>query len=472
MDKTIDHFELESTQAINQTGMFDVYKAKDTKENKTVVLKILKDEYAKDPEIVSRFREYFQNLFRNVRKAANLGEVFNISGDVGKKIYVVQEFVSGQPLDDYLKNNPQLKLEEFKPVLKQICDGLHSLHLKNICHYKLLPRNILIDAQNKVKIVGGGSLYLALGKKDLIKKLIGAEKLFIAPEIMAGKDKQTITPACDTYSLAKIIEILPFKSNNTVLMPYLDKNPTTRPKSSRSLFQKFDDLFITDKESEKPIADEPKPEKPVETSLPKEIVLEQVRAKPNQPLPFKFTLPDQIIKRPGIKIECTSLPPFAYFDANKNEFSWKPGLEHKGVHTIKFQANIGTEKQTIKLPILVKTGMVIKKQTPDRETPPVTPPSPTPTPPPSTSPYRHTQKDSKKRTPKPKTSTFNFKAFVRAFTWSYNLILFVAGAFAIVLFMDNLAIGFLGLGILECLYLLIASSSEGFLNNIDKNKKT
>jgi hypothetical protein len=65
---------------------------------------------------------------------------------------------------------------------------------------------------------------------------------------------------------------------------------------------------------------------------------------------------------------------------------------------------------------------------------------------------------------------FDFGIIGKVFSWSYNLILFVAGAFGVVLFAPDLVIGFSGLIILECIYLLFASSIKGFQKYIDKEK--
>ncbi len=65
---------------------------------------------------------------------------------------------------------------------------------------------------------------------------------------------------------------------------------------------------------------------------------------------------------------------------------------------------------------------------------------------------------------------FDFAIIGKAFLWSYNLILFVAGAFGVALFSPDLVIGFSGLIILECIYLLFASSNKKFQKYLDKEK--
>jgi hypothetical protein len=65
---------------------------------------------------------------------------------------------------------------------------------------------------------------------------------------------------------------------------------------------------------------------------------------------------------------------------------------------------------------------------------------------------------------------FDFAIIGKVFLWSYNLILFVAGMFGVVLFAPDLVVGFSGVIILECIYLLFTSSNKKFQKYLDKKK--
>ncbi|MBN2000215.1 protein kinase [candidate division KSB1 bacterium] len=456
MDKIIDgRYEIQET--IDDLGMFKVYKALDKNENNIVIVKVLKDEYANKEEIVNKFHQYFLT-YHGVRPLTNLVKVKSFAGNVGSSVYQVQEFVDGMTIKDYL-TSVQTGHEELARIFKEICSGLHYLHLKNLCHYKVTPNNIMVSRdKNIVKLVGLGSLYLALGDKKLLDSLIAKDKEFVAPEIQSGTDASGITAACDVFSLGKVIQSLPVKTDKNILEKAIDKNPAKRYTAIRDFLGQCDLLF---KGSDGPVSPPPPPPPPKEdiTFMP----MEDVVLKPNSPIPQGFVLPIKKEDKSRIKkVECLNPPDFSAFDSDTLEFKWKPDTSHQGSHVIKFRITTEKGSQELDMPITVKKpGIGLKTPTQPRPESEAGKPE-----------HGYKEPEVKippKPKPKPKIikpvkvkEAFDFKPYIKAFTWIYNIILLFAGAFAVVLFIDDLALGFLALGILEAVYLLICGSSEKF----------
>jgi len=493
MEKMIGNYELESTEPVEEAGVIKYYKARDLKDNRTVMLGILKDEYSNDADMVRKFREYFLNLFQKVKKAANLAEVFNIVGDTGHKVYTVQEYVEGKNLVEYLQNNPSVTYDEFIPIFKQICEGLYNLHKRDICHYSVQPKNIVISSDNRVKIIGCGNLYLALGNKHLIESLVRDINEFIAPEILNGDGKDQITKTCDIYSLGKLIQSLPIPIDNTFLQLMLEIDPASRIQSSRELGERSDQLFIRQKleiPDDKPKAD-PKVDQSAVDADCEVIRLTEEKLKPNQPNPFMYKLSDIPINA-EVKIISEPLA-YSMFNRQTCEFSWKPGPEHKGKHLVQFEVSSDSGKKRYELPIEVKFGIGVRTDKEKKQSTPESEPNLKPKheieekpdilPSPKTEQKQKISPRTEQKTPpykkpgpevipkseqKPmlKEGSLNFKNLSLVFLWKYNLILFIASIIGIFLFLPDLLIGCSALVLLESVFLLFATANQRFVDGL------
>ena len=121
---------------IGAGGMGDVYKARDTRLDRTVAIKVSKTE----------FSERFEREARAVA-ALNHPNICTLY-DVGPN-YLVMEYIEGTPLKGPLPLDQALKFAA------QICDALDAAHKKNITHRDLKPANILITKQG-IKLLDFG----------------------------------------------------------------------------------------------------------------------------------------------------------------------------------------------------------------------------------------------------------------------------------------------------------------------------
>jgi len=122
---------------IGAGGMGEVYKARDTRLNRDVAIKVSKEE----------FNERFTREARSIA-ALNHTNVCHLY-DIGPN-YLVMEYVEGEIIKG------PLPLEEAMPIILQLVDGIEAAHERNVVHRDLKPANIKITPEGMVKILDFG----------------------------------------------------------------------------------------------------------------------------------------------------------------------------------------------------------------------------------------------------------------------------------------------------------------------------
>jgi eukaryotic-like serine/threonine-protein kinase len=142
----------EITAAVGAGGMGEVYRARDTKLNRDVAIKVLSDLFAADPEWLRRFEREAQLL-----ASLNHPRIAQIYGfeESSSASALVMELVDGQTLADRLTQGP-LPLEEALPIARQIAEALEAAHARGIIHRDLKPANIKLTVAGDVKVLDFG----------------------------------------------------------------------------------------------------------------------------------------------------------------------------------------------------------------------------------------------------------------------------------------------------------------------------
>ena len=137
---------------IGAGGMGEVYRARDTKLNREVALKVLADLLAGDPDRLARLHREAQVL-----AALNHPNIAHIHGfeDSGSTHALVMEIVEGPTLADRIAQGP-IPLGEALPIARQIADALESAHEHGIVHRDLKPANIKVRDDGVVKVLDFG----------------------------------------------------------------------------------------------------------------------------------------------------------------------------------------------------------------------------------------------------------------------------------------------------------------------------
>ncbi|MBU4174915.1 MAG: Stk1 family PASTA domain-containing Ser/Thr kinase [Actinobacteria bacterium] len=210
-------YEIE--ELIGTGGMADVFRARDNLLGRTVAVKVLHAQYAKDPVFIQRFRQEAQS-------AGNLNQpnVVNVYdwGIEGDTYYLVMEYVEGHDLKDVILSGGPLLPERAVEITLNICAALEAAHAQGIIHRDIKPQNIFITSDNQVKVMDFGIARSAGGTAMTQTGTIMGTAQYISPEQAQG---QTADQRSDLYSLGVVLyEMLtgkpPFDGDTPVSIAY------------------------------------------------------------------------------------------------------------------------------------------------------------------------------------------------------------------------------------------------------------
>jgi serine/threonine-protein kinase len=133
-------------------GMGEVYRARDTKLDRDVALKILPESFASDPDRLMRFEREAKTL-----ASLNHPHIAQIHGfeQSGGTSALVMELVEGEDLSQRIARGP-VPIDEALPIARQIAEALEAAHEQGIIHRDLKPANIKIRTDGTVKVLDFG----------------------------------------------------------------------------------------------------------------------------------------------------------------------------------------------------------------------------------------------------------------------------------------------------------------------------
>src|SRR5678816_3389952 len=142
----------EIVAAIGAGGMGEVYKAKDTRLDRFVAVKVLPELFASDAERLARFEREAKTLA--ALNHLNIAHIYGIEESNGTRA-LVMELVEGETLADRIARGP-IPLDEALPVAKQIAEALEAAHEQGIVHRDLKPANIKVRPDGTMKVLDFG----------------------------------------------------------------------------------------------------------------------------------------------------------------------------------------------------------------------------------------------------------------------------------------------------------------------------
>jgi eukaryotic-like serine/threonine-protein kinase len=204
---TLGSFQVVSK--LGEGGMGEVYRARDTRLNRDVALKVLPAAFAKDSERLTRFTREAQLLAS--LNHSNIAAIYGMEGAA-----LVMELVDGEDLSTIIARGP-MALHDVLPIATQIADALDAAHEHGIVHRDMKPGNIKVRADGTVKVLdfglakalgveGGGdgdpmnSPTLAVGATRV--GMILGTAAYMAPEQARGK---TVDRRADIWAFGVIL---------------------------------------------------------------------------------------------------------------------------------------------------------------------------------------------------------------------------------------------------------------------------
>jgi Tol biopolymer transport system component len=166
----------EITGAIGAGGMGEVYRARDTRLNRDVAIKVLPAIFASDADRLHRFEQEARAV--GALNHPNIMAIYDIGENSGAP-YIVTELLEGATLRDRLQSGP-LPMRKALDYGVQTAAGLAAAHEKGIVHRDLKPENIYITNDGRVKILDFGlaklsPAQLASGEQTLASQTLLAQ---------------------------------------------------------------------------------------------------------------------------------------------------------------------------------------------------------------------------------------------------------------------------------------------------------
>ena len=171
----------EITGKLGAGGMGEVYRARDTKLDRDVALKILPEAFASDPERLARFEREAKTLA--ALNHPHIAHIHGLEESDGVRALVL-EFVDGPTLADRIARGP-IPIHEALIIARQIAEALEAAHEQGIIHRDLKPANIKVRTDGAVKVLDFG-LAKALDPTSVVTADVTASPTITTPALMTG----------------------------------------------------------------------------------------------------------------------------------------------------------------------------------------------------------------------------------------------------------------------------------------------
>ncbi len=209
-------------EVLGRGGMGEVYKGHQTGLDRTVAIKILPPELAKNIEFRARFEREAKTVAS--LRHPNIVHVFDF-GNAANLYYMVMEFIDGQELGHYLREHGAIPLDTAYPMIRDIASALDYAHEQGLVHRDVKPSNVMLQ---EVTSIGTGTshqraILMDFGITKLVTGSTGLTQTggmmgtldYMAPEqIMSAKevDKRADVYALGVMAYQILTGQLPFKN--------------------------------------------------------------------------------------------------------------------------------------------------------------------------------------------------------------------------------------------------------------------
>ncbi len=184
---------------VGEGGVAVVYRGLDISLEREVAIKVLKAEYANDPEVLERFR-------REAHAAAklnhpNIVQIYDTGSDNGT-YYIVMEYLPEPDFKRIIREYGPLPLRKVLQVSIECCRALAYAHRLGIVHRDIKPHNVLFTDDGHAKLSDFG-IAAAMGERGLTDEgMVLGSAQYMSPEQAQGR---TTGPQADLYSLGIVM---------------------------------------------------------------------------------------------------------------------------------------------------------------------------------------------------------------------------------------------------------------------------
>ena len=224
-----DRYQIEAR--IGAGGMAEVYRGFDQVLNRTVAIKVLLPQMARDTSFVERFRREAQAAAR--LNQPNIVGVYDTGADDGTQ-YIVMEFIEGRTLAEFMATGRRPTPTQAAEIAQKIAAAIAAAHAQGVIHRDIKPGNVMITRDGVIKVMDFG-IARVLGPETApqTSAVLGTAS-YLSPEQAQGGPVDART---DIYSLGAVLyELLtarpPFTGDSPVAVAYKQVNEAPAVPSS------------------------------------------------------------------------------------------------------------------------------------------------------------------------------------------------------------------------------------------------
>jgi serine/threonine protein kinase len=233
---------------IGRGGMATIYKGRDTRMDRTVAVKVLREVYSTDPKFVTRFQR--EAKAASALQHPNIVQVYDY-GQTDGNYFIVMELIEGTDLRRYLRSRGVLDVDRAIIIAHDVALGLGAAHRRSIVHRDVKPQNILVSKSGAIKLTDFGiaSVYKDINAERLTTTgmTLGTVQYY-APEQAQG---EIVNPAADVYALGIVMyEMLtgrtPFDGDTpvAVAMQHIQDAPLPPTQLNPGIPQPLEDIIL------------------------------------------------------------------------------------------------------------------------------------------------------------------------------------------------------------------------------------
>jgi len=200
MPRTVGKYDI--MDVVGTGGMGTVYRAFDKTLERVVALKIVQLDRPHDAtpdELSARFRNEARAVARLNHPA--IVTIFDYDDQDPVGAYIAMEYVNGCALDEYVKQRPELHLEDAVSAMQQVLGGLVYAHRQGVIHRDIKPSNLLVTREGLVKITDFGIAKIGPRSQTQSGLIVGTPQ-YMAPEQYMGG---VVDHRCDVHAAGAVL---------------------------------------------------------------------------------------------------------------------------------------------------------------------------------------------------------------------------------------------------------------------------
>ncbi len=194
--KQIGKYEIISV--LGEGAMGTVYRAKDSVIGRTVAIKVMNPEIARDKDHRTRFLREAQAA--GSLQHPNVVTIYDL-GELDGHLFIAMEFLQGQDLEKIMASAEPMKLQSKLDIIVDVLMGLSYAHKNGIVHRDIKPANIRVSDEGKAKIMDFGVAHLASSDMTKTGVAVGTPSYMAPEQITSGK----MLPQTDIFAVGAVM---------------------------------------------------------------------------------------------------------------------------------------------------------------------------------------------------------------------------------------------------------------------------